>query len=493
MYLSLYTYIEKTFKDMVVNKKFLLCLSAVVLSIASCSRIDVSVSHAEIDDLFSISISDLVLDNKLSFSEINDFALSLVPQTRNDNKNYELRPILGEKNDTIIYVLEFGNEWKLISSDRRVPPILAEGFGGGFSEIMQDSAAIIWINAMKADMQAVKETATQEIKMSAEEINANQLFWSSFNAKSIYDTSKTTRVTPEIEPFVSGHYELVSSVTTSEVYDSTRLIPTRWHQYEPYNLGCPYNSTLSGHVPAGYVAIAGSQMLYYLHYKDGYPINAPSECNPGGNATYEANELLELMNQSGWNSVIWDSMPLTIVSSNPSAAPLVANVGAGVHTRYSENSSEGRFSELPDVFDANYSIRSELLSYSSDSVMVWLRDGYPVPVCGARNRTGFIWYNYSDYFSFLIDGYVRTRRKTTNTYTWVWDDPNVSGILPYHSDRTTYSYSSPVISYFKMNWGTYSDSNYNARFLPTDGWVYTTSSAELEYQYDRKMILVDKR
>lgn len=96
--------------------------------------------------------------------------------------------------------------------------------------------------------------------------------------------------------------------------------------------------------------------------------------------------------------------------------------------------------------------------------------------------------------SFLIDGYVRCRYKTENTYTWEWEDEGYSGVLPYRPDRITTSYSSPIISYFKMNWGGGSEVNYQARFALSDSWTYYNQIDSVEnYQYKRSMILVNRR
>ena len=42
-----------------------------------------------------------------------------------------------------------------------------------------------------------------------------------------------------------------------------------------YNIYCPLKSDNFWHAPAGCVAIAGAQILYYLNHKFGVPATAP--------------------------------------------------------------------------------------------------------------------------------------------------------------------------------------------------------------------------
>ena len=55
-----------------------------------------------------------------------------------------------------------------------------------------------------------------------------------------------------------------------------------WDQGEPYNEFCPWvTSDMKERAPAGCVAVAGAEVLYYLHNRYGVPVNMVSEgyCN----------------------------------------------------------------------------------------------------------------------------------------------------------------------------------------------------------------------
>ena len=190
--------------------------------------------------------------------------------------------LTNSSNDTILYVNKKPNGgWIIYSSDTRVPLVVAQSESGSFDDIMQIESAQLWVRSLIEDMALIKRLPDEELNFSRKEIAENKAFW-----KSISSPDKFVRENLALDtrayrgPFDPslGHYEFRYSTSYTEVYDSIpRLTTTNWTQNHPYNYYCPQKSTNSTKAPAGCVAIAGAQMLYFLHGHYGVPTTAPSE------------------------------------------------------------------------------------------------------------------------------------------------------------------------------------------------------------------------
>lgn len=443
-------------------------------------------------------IENLTSNDKYYFCQpINEYHLSLsdiqslIDITSINTKGGDSPSIeeIQDEEETIFYLVQYKEGWKLYSSDMRTFPIIAWNEKGDFKELVSFSEGIAgWMSGMALDMKTVKHSTNDELKLNSDEIDENVNFWLSILERNA--PLSLSKFETKVDPMPTGHYELVATETDLIVYDSIpHLTTTRWNEGSPYNQYCPYcSANYSGHAYAGSLSIAGAQMLYYLHYLNNIPEEAPSYayvlCNV--DSVFQS----AYMYQGDYNSAIWDDM-----SSNPSsAAPLIANIGNLTNTRYTANGSYANTDNLLNAF-SSYGISATLTSYNSSYVVSSLLAGYPVVATGTTTRTWVPFtYQYSGYHSFLIDGYVRYRTRTKNTYTWVWDiDPTgYSGILPNHNDTYTYTYGSQYIRYVKMNWCEGVDINNDTNFTLTDDWVYNSHFGyQLNYQYDRKLIIID--
>lgn len=393
------------------------------------------------------------------------------------------------QDETVYYIVNYPENrgWQVFSSDRRTPAILAEGYSGQFSLDTTNEGAVYWMMCVAQDMYKVRHTETSSLSFTSEEIEANIHFWTKEPMRSQI---------PDEED--EGHW-WGSTTTITEPYDSIpHLTITQWDQGGPYNQYCPLKTDGTSHrAPAGCTAIAGAQMLYYLHEKWGIPQSMASSASCVGN--------IDNYTMSQWNftTTVWDEMATDyylIALWNQDDFPesvMIAHIGQLVGTEYGNNSSAASIADLVENVFNHFGIDCDYGSFSENTVKSNLLSGFPIIASACRQ-----WYpnwNLSiPGHSFLIDGYKRTRVKTTTHYTFIPDDPEHYDPSS-HPDYDNVTYSSPVISYIKMNWGINTQwyingAPYNTSIL-NDGWYTLTGDWVVEdggnqynYQYYRKML-----
>ena len=426
-----------------------------------------------------INIIENTIENHVSLSDIITLNSVDVSNTRASSIiSSSIECVTNEKRDTLIYVYkkETGG-WTMYSSDTRLPAIIAHSESGSFEELMQIEGAKLWVESMAEDVAMIKALPDDRLNFTSEEIENNKAFWQSISSPDAYVKQQilgATRAPEDIElKPILGHYELRSSQTYYEVYDSiSALVGVNWHQYYPYNMYCPFKSDLSDRAPAGCVAIAAGQMLYFLNNKLGVPETAPSEayCNGNVNSTdYD-------WAQTNYTSSIWDLMNV----EEKYAAPLIADIGRRVNMNYGDNSSGAITPNLPNSVFAPYGISCTYGNYNAETVKSSLFSGYPVILRAKSSTTG-------DGHAFITDRYKRHRLVTRNNYEWVYDSIPTDKPIPYVKPYVEYIYSSPSIYMIGMNWGW--GSYYNQAsdwFTLTGDWIATGD--DNNWIIDRKMI-----
>ena len=401
----------------------------------------------------------------------------------------DIECITNDSNDTLLYVVnKQGGGWTIYSSDTRVPAIVAQSDEGSYAELMQNEHAAIWIQSMAEDIGLIKTLDDDALNFSKDEIESNKAFWKSVSAPDDFvkehfkqETTKG-RDHPGLidpDPFLVpvGHYELVQSEVTGYVYDSiARLTTTDWHEYDPCNDFCPKRSDLNVHAPAGCVAIAAAQMLYYLNDSLGVPDTAPSNayCNSNVDAypNYD-------WGQYNYTTTIWSLMN----SEGSNSGPLIADIGRRVGMHYGNQFSgiTNPYVLVNSVFAA-YGISCTYGAYNTNitSLISSLSNGFPVILCASANNVGHV---------FIADRYKTVQQIIKNTYFWVWDVIPPLTPLPDIDDKIEYTYSSPSITRIGMNWG-----RGNMYYIPsewytlTGDWVKYYNGVSYNWNIDRYMI-----
>ena len=387
-----------------------------------------------------------------------------------------------DKHDTLLYACNKADGgWIVYASDTRVPAIIAESPSGTFSEAMENEAAYVWLQTIAEDIKVIKSLSDDKLNFSAEEIENNKAFWKSISSPDEYMKEKNAKEGPNETrglPMATGHYELVNTISHWENYDSIpRLTTTNWHQNAPFNIYCPYKSgSSSEHAPAGCVAIAGAQMLYFLHNKFGVPETAPSEAYVVGHVGSPHAGI-----QYNYTSTIWDDM----TTNDSCAAPLIADVGRRVDMDYGNNSSGANTEDLVDDVFAPYGISCTYSSYNADTLCAKLSLMIPVILrARAEENRGTVGH------AFIADRYKRAKLITENVYWWVWDTipPGVPLLPPDTLEIIERDTSSARIRMIGMNWGWGSYYNNDEFYTLTGDWINHRRTDSLNWNIDRKMI-----
>ena len=378
-----------------------------------------------------------------------------------------------------LYVLQYQKGYEIISADKRSPvPIASNGIGifisddgkEGFMGHLDTMAEQIWYSLNGYGYEPDPEWE--------DEINASLDFWRMVNAdRSFVEQSGDRYIDPDA-PY--GHWELIDIDDYVEEYDTIpHLTRTRWHQLDPYNAYCPkYNPYyLNERCPAGCVAIAGAQMLYYLHGKDGVPVSSPTQGSCTGYVQY--NSVVQTF--SNPSSSAWSQMIVPRATTDDMAALLVGDVGKRLHTFYFNDSSSAVFLDLADSVFCNYGWDCDTIAGHQASVIVpSLLSGYPVVCAGSREIRGV-----KRSHAFLIDSYKRSRIKTIAFYEWVIDNPQPGVNYPPVPLRREVTYGTPYVTHYRMNWGQ-NDTIPNSTWCSLDGvWQYDNYPP---YTYNQQMI-----
>lgn len=392
----------------------------------------------------------------------------------------EIIPIQWE-NVNCLYVIQYEDGFEIISADKRSPIPIAihkSGFFNkseeieGFRAHLDLLAEEIWFS-LHGELDITEPEILRKIESSLD-------FWSIVNSEvaTIQRYKDNTKGHFFPDPMLPlGHWELVDVESEEIVYDSIpHLITSRWAQDGIYNLFCPDDINQNNDTvrcPAGCVAIAGAQMLYFLHYETGVPVSSPTT---GYCITHFSprhwNQIFDNYSTNTWNLMTSSS------STDTLAALLIGDVGKKLRMDYQWDGSEADTEDLVDDVFAPYGLDCSYIDHYDPIVITSsLISHYPV-VCAGRRQTNEGKVGHA----FLVDSYKRYRTKTTLHYEWVCDDPNGPVITDYQQEIT---YSSPHISYYQMNWGYGPDSNNDIWCSLSGIWQYGDRTP---YTYHQRMI-----
>ena len=462
-------------------KHFAYATVSLILVAFSCSKIE---PGDVVSPLETSSIEEALIasssDNHVSLNDILEVISRDYPATKNADYSYELSSYVGDDSDTLMYILNLGNGdgWKIYSSDKRTPAILAEGEKGYFSLEEGSPAVAAWVSCMAADMARVKGSTDDELTFNDDEISSNKAFWPGLQMQSrLFDPSQ-----PIITPYPKGHWE--ETVTTSIVeYDHVNHMVAKWDQYNPYNACCPYVAPNERAV-TGCVAVAGAQMLYYLHNKLGVPSGMFTQCS------YVGNNLTYTYSFANLSTTVWDLMNINYTPPSTQTIPeavLMSYVGDRVNMHYWNEYSWAVPENLKtNLFESN-GISCFHGNYDDEIVKNSLLNNMPVIV----SASDLLLPLDGDIHCFVIDGYRRTQTKYTHHHYYVLDEaPGGMYVMP--DDYETYTYSSPELTSIKINWGWWTQWNDDNPL--NDGWYsltgewIVTNGDELDYNHNRKMI-----
>lgn len=444
-------------------------LVVMIIGLISCSKTEL------IEPSFFVESE---LSCFVGLDQIYDYIEKQFPSTRGGD--ISVIPYLSRQ-DTVMYIINYGKDrgWQILSADSRTPHVLAESGSGVFELDVNNPGLLAWMSCMGTDISFVRHAANEDLVFSKEEVSANMAFWRDRRGKSPRSIDP-----PEPGGEDEGWHELI--VETTQLVDSIpHLTVTQWGQLNPYNYYCPFKSNSNQEkAPAGCVAIAGAQMLFFLHYKFGVPATAPSSAYCLGDTTGWQ------MSQTNWSTTVWDAMDTTYIETfvgdslfSVAESPLIANVGLRVGMKYGDNRSGASASDLVDCVFDYYGVSCEYSSFDEDDTINSLLSGIPVIISAQSGFLPLI----SSRHTFIIDGYRSTRTRYKILHYYLKGDGSLD---PNHPPYHTYSYGPTQINAVKMNWGLgtqWSDNLNDGWYSLTGSWVLDNNGLKT-YDYYRHMI-----
>ncbi len=448
---------------------FLFCL--VPLVILGCFREEPLELRSGLED-------EVASDSFVSLALVERKMSKLLLGTRAEgDAYYSIDAIVDAESDTLMYIVNFGQRqgWRIFSADARVPAILAEGGSGKFSLEEGSPAMRVWLDCLKWDMGLIRNSRDEDLKFSPEEISQNKAFW--------FGDSPRQQFPPEVESEGSWVVSTQSEIITVKEVD--HMVP-KWDQVRPYNRYCPLKTNSDYlRAPVGCVAVAGSQLLWFLHDTLGVPSAIPYDCVISGNCQYFS-RAFSPPSTDAWGSI---SFEYDTLSANQESI-LLSYVGYLADMNYRNGYSWALPANLRTGVFNHFGINCSHGSYNENIVKTSLEGGMPVIV----TATDLLIPLDFDIHSFVIDGYKKTYIKYTHHHFWQPNDPDIIPDPDLYPDYYTYSYSSPEITAIKINWGWWTQ--WHPDYLWDDDWYSLTgdwATTELDstittYNYNRQMI-----
>lgn len=402
---------------------------------------------------------------KVTEADAENFAKFIRP-----NQTCKIDPYIVNK-DTVLFFLNFDKGWLILAGDKRTRPIVAESKKGNIHHNSIPYGVGVWLDSYAEEIGAL-------MKVGDCVENEHTGLWTKVSPP---DNRK-----PD-DPGESGgnkwvaieHVYCDASYTTIHI---PHLIQTKWGQENPWNYKCPIDTRYGERCPTGCVAVAISQLMYYMRTSRSKMISLYENISVSNTSINSPTSDIGF-SRSGYTcfSSHWENMALNAYDSGNKyyVGDLMMDVGNRVGMIYDGKGSSANISPLAMVYlDLCYSSSS----YDYMTVQNNLQNGIPVNVSAYRidpdsgNRKGHSW---------LIDGIASVSYhyviETVFEYSENWMHKNYYDSLEQLKARYGINTGDEVIiedggiqtyNYLLMNWGYdgyYDDGFYST--YPSVGWV----------------------
>lgn len=374
--------------------------------------------------------------NKISFDD------SIVRKVEN------IDPIVYGR-DTLLYVVNFANNhgWLLLSGDKRTEALLATAQIGHFDKNNVGGASV-WLNDMAGKLYGIKQANPQDTTSGSYQTWCN-IDTLALGIKKRHPHMRHVKNAPwdrnnygqKFDPSDPNYAEDILIDSKIEIKTNKRidpLIKTKWGQGVPWNQYAPIWASSNKHCPVGCVAVAGAQMLYYLHYLKGKPLLGCDHIT-GGGIVYDKENYHNSYSFSNPSKSVWDNMPLRTANlynyidadKVKPVSILLIQVGMAVEMNYGEDGSGAQMSKLCDLYQ-KYGIHSEYQDYSPELILRSLEDSIPVNIEAYRNKESkkFLFIKVGEKYTighaWIIDGY----RDLTIDYSFTYNRRPIQIVPP---------------------------------------------------------------
>ena len=444
-------------------------LSILISFGSSCFHIEEPISYTNNSFRSSIRLTSTLLEDDylVDDNDLEAYVNFLNKQIGDETYGLvlDVEPVLYD-GEIAFYIINFEDGWQILSSDKRGPIVLAKSNHGHFSMKSANENILTQLYFYFEDILFRRNNPERYYELLGNKEKEMEEFCEKTWKLIVEDldslTNKahvSTKVIPN-EPL--GDYQLSYTYYTHQIDSVNHLMSTHWHQggsYGNYNAYCPL-ATDTTRCPAGCVTIAGAQVLNYLHYFIGSPIESPTNGFCFG-YYYNYNNTSSYF--SDYSSSTWDLMPF--YASNDYRALFIGHIAKLSRISFSPNSSGTTVEEFYDYALPVYDVTATYSNiYSCNTVFQNLKSGMPVIYGGNKPNggTGHAW---------VIDGYVEDIVTIHNVYEWVYLEPPTVPVNP--PEPIEFTIVSPAaLLYFKMNWGWGNpDGEDDAHYSPSGSWV----------------------
>lgn len=425
----------------------LLCLCAV-----SCAQFEVGMERSndsikprerrtrlmELSSQYSLTTKDI--DAYLHFKQLQC----------KEGQAFEVKSVIPfpDEINPALYIINYSDNWEMISSDKRTAPVLASS-PGLFNLNDENDSFMAWLYALAEELDVLKMNNYKTI-----ETESHLNYWHLINADREFIESKFARTRSDLDTSYHpwpGHYELERVEYNTITVDSIdHLTTTKWGQGEPYNQYCPYVSYVdTSRCKAGCVPVAGAQLIYYYH---NYCNRTPALYDSAYCNMYRSDH-------PDWDDMMhWHKTPtawnlFSTADSSRIAAILVSHLGKYMQVDYGSNLTFSHIMKLWSPLDGEYDLPTSYEDYDSDSILYLLRAGCP-SISQAIRYDIINNIQVPRAHAFIIDKYKQAREVTRFYYVFIPKDDANGSDYSYE-----YEYQSPVATYFSMNWGWYGNKN----------------------------------
>lgn len=373
--------------------------------------------------------------------------------------------------DTIMFLVNFENGWRLYSVDKRMPIILAENTETTMTsqKILSSKALSEWIGYIAEQVRFLKNSNFfDEHSESLEE-------WS------LHDSQILRVASDEYNPDENDWMPYYTEEKGSEVIERSHLLNTAWHQTYPFNSLAPYKvGNIDQRCPAGCGAVAVAQFLYYLNGKKGMGIKMPTEGNSYGVPNNFTINFSNMQDTRSYTPAWTDNYYLYSDDEFKLAALMIAYVGDKLGTKYSNAGSTVTISDMRGYL-AQLGIKTAYKDVD-ENLLYSLCDFWALPSILAADSTnvgGHLW---------LCDGV----KYTIEHYDEVWANISDSAyhangcVIPPGTKLKRVSKTRRKNQMFQMNWGRNEQADPNMDDV--DKTYYSVKDNWCGFNRRRKMI-----
>ena len=361
----------------------------------------------------------------------------------------EMKPIVYQRKDTVMYVANFEKGWALLSADVRAKAILVSAKEGSFEQQESNQGTAMLVNKLVNELLELKRNR-EPVLYSELQNNDDYVLWhnlslgykaqnegltdSESNANVMYKVSRSQIQRPERPGSRATRYlarKLVKQENEGTTYRllGDRLM-TKWGQEYEWNFCLPQvpnpnDKNEKVYPMVGCTAVAMGQVIYYAHYKLNTPTWLYHGCRVEGFYKDKKNYNLKyVQGQYVDNSPRWDLMAKNkydFYERRSYVAEFFADLDWRLKMDYSYDGSGADVSK--DVMN-EYGLTFDEGGFDSKIVEQNLRNSRPVIITSyetkSTSRKWVFWKTtkYGGGHTWVIDGLSERTTNIKNIYEW---------------------------------------------------------------------------